>query len=65
MLFGTGNAGKTVWYWAAEWGHLETLQKLWEWAKENLRTEEINYKLLFGTDNDIFIFPHVILLSIL
>ena len=36
---------------AAMRAHLETLKKLWELAKENLTTEEINNKLLFGTDN--------------
>jgi len=34
---------------AAEWGKPEILQKLWEWAKEELTTEEIN-KLLLATD---------------
>jgi hypothetical protein len=31
-------------------GHVETLQKVWEWAEQKLTTEEINNKLLFGTD---------------
>ena len=35
---------------AAEWGNLEALQKLWEWAEEKLTTEEIKNKLLLGTD---------------
>ena len=32
-------------------GYLEIIIKLWEWTKENLTIEEINNKLLFGTDN--------------
>ena len=40
-----------MWQLAAERGHLETLKKLWELAQENLTTEEINNKLLFGADN--------------
>jgi len=36
---------------AAERGISEILQKVWEWAKENL-TEEINNKFLLGTDKD-------------
>ena len=51
MLFGTDNEGWTVWYWAAERGHLESLKKLWDWAKENLTREEIYNKFLFGTGN--------------
>ena len=35
---------------AAERGISEILQKVWEWAKENLTKEEINDKLLLGTD---------------
>jgi chromatin remodeling complex protein RSC6 len=36
---------------AARRGYTEALQKLWEYAKENLTTEEINNKLLLDTDN--------------
>jgi hypothetical protein len=28
------------------------MQKLWEWAKENLTTEEIKNNLLLATDSD-------------
>jgi len=31
--------------------NLEVLQKVWELAEEKLTTEEINNKLLLGTDN--------------
>ena len=33
-------------------GKLEMLQRVWEWANEKLTTEEINNKLLLGTDNE-------------
>jgi hypothetical protein len=36
---------------AAEWDILDLLKKVWEWAKETPTTEEINNKLLFGTDS--------------
>ena len=52
MLFSTDNWGTTVWHWAAMRSRLETLQELWDLAKENLTTEEINNKLLFGTENE-------------
>ena len=35
---------------ATDWKRLEILQKLWEWANENLTTEEINNKLLLVAD---------------
>jgi endo-1,4-beta-D-glucanase Y len=35
---------------AAQRGELETLQKVWDWIKENLTTVELNNKL-FGTGN--------------
>ena len=35
---------------AAQCGESEILQKVWEWAKEKLTTEEINNKLLLATD---------------
>ena len=36
---------------AAECGIEEMLQKVWEWTKEELTTEEIKNKLLLATDN--------------
>jgi ankyrin repeat protein len=42
----------TVWQVAALLGNVDILQKLWEWAKEKLTTEEINNKFLLGTDNE-------------
>jgi hypothetical protein len=36
---------------AVKGGKLETLLKVWEWAKETLTKEEINNKLLLATDD--------------
>jgi hypothetical protein len=36
---------------AAECGYIEVLQKLREWAKERLTTEEVNNKLLFAVNH--------------
>ena len=52
MLLGTENYGTNAWHIAAERGNSEILQKVREWAKENLTTEEINNKLLLVTDKD-------------
>ena len=52
MLLGTDNYGKTAWHRAAKRGNSEILQKLWEWAKENLTPEEINNELLLCTDKE-------------
>ena len=42
----------SVWHVAAVQCNVEVLQKVWEWAKEKLTTEEINNKLLLGTEKD-------------
>jgi len=42
----------TAWHLAAKKGNLEVLQKVWECVKEKQTTEEINNKLLLGTDNE-------------
>jgi endo-1,4-beta-D-glucanase Y len=36
---------------ATESGNLEALEKIWEWANEKLKREEINNKLLLATDD--------------
>ena len=38
--------------WAALTNNVQALQKLWEYAKENVTREEINIKLLLATDNE-------------
>ena len=35
------------------------LQKIWEWAKRNLTTHEINNKLLLATDHKAMTVWHV------
>ena len=45
MLLGTECEGKSAWHLAAEWGNLDTLQKVWEYAEEKLTREEINNKI--------------------
>jgi len=42
----------TGWHWAVQCGSLEVLKKVWEWAEKNLTSEEVNNKLLLGTDNE-------------
>ena len=50
LLLGTDSEGKTAWHLAAEWGNLDTLQKVWEYAEEKLTTQEKNNNLLLGTE---------------
>ena len=52
MFLGTDKNRMTTWHYAATRGNSEILQKVKEWAKENLTKEEINDKLLLGTDED-------------
>jgi len=33
-------------------GNLEELYKIWEWIKKKLTTEDINNKILLGTENE-------------
>jgi len=50
LLLGTVKDEMSAWHYAVEGANSEILQKLYEWAKENLTKEEINNKLLLGTD---------------
>ena len=52
MLWGIVIFRRTVWYRAAEQGNSEILQKVWDWAKEKLTTQEINNKMFLGTDKE-------------
>jgi len=52
LLLGTDKYGRTAWHRAAKRGNSEILQKLCEWAKENLTPEEINNELLLGIDKE-------------
>ena len=49
MLLSTNEDGNTAFHQAADRGKSETLQKVWECAKEILTKEELS-KLLLGTD---------------
>jgi hypothetical protein len=51
LLFGTVCKGRTLLHLVAEQGHVETVQKVWEWTKEKVTTDEITNKLLLATDN--------------
>ena len=42
MLLGTDNQGMTAWHFAAFRGYSDTLQNVWQSAKEILTTEELN-----------------------
>ena len=44
---------------AAIWGNLEALQNVWEWANENLITDEINNKIYQALKMREFTFWHV------
>ena len=44
---------------AALWGNLDTLQKVWEWAKEKLTTYEINNKIYQALEIREVTFWHV------
>jgi len=51
LLLGTDKDEMTAWHCAAKWSNSEIFEKLWEWAKDKLTTEDINNKMLLGTDN--------------
>jgi ankyrin repeat protein len=59
LLLGTDKKGMTVWHLVAKKCNLETLQKLLEWAKENLTREELINYLLLCADNDGRTFLHL------
>lgn len=46
LMLNHTDMGDTVLHTAAECGNVELLQKLWEWAKERLTTEEVNKKII-------------------
>ena len=50
LLLATYKWGNNVWQEAAQEGILDLLQKSWEWAEENLTTENLNNKLLLHLD---------------
>jgi hypothetical protein len=49
LLLAKDHEGKTAWHKATEGGHVEVLEKLWNWAKElQLKPEEIRNKVLLS-----------------
>ena len=52
MFLGTDKDGMTAWQYTAKRLNSEILEKVWEWAKEKLTTEELNNKLILDTDTD-------------
>jgi hypothetical protein len=50
LLLAQDNNTQTAWHLAAVCGNIQVLQKLWEWAKEKLTTEDLNNKLLLAKD---------------
>jgi endo-1,4-beta-D-glucanase Y len=41
LLLATDDNGNTAWQMAADSGEVDVLQNIWNWAKENLKTEEM------------------------
>ena len=54
MLLAKDSDGKTIWHLAlaSQWQELGVWQKIWEWAKEYLTTEEMKKELLLATESD-------------
>ena len=50
MLLDEDSMGRTAWHNAVDQGHIEELQTQWEWAKEDLTTNELNRNLFLGKD---------------
>jgi hypothetical protein len=51
LLLAADNDGRTVFHLAADFCELEEIWGIFNWAKNNLTTEEVN-KLLLATDNE-------------
>jgi hypothetical protein len=47
----TNREENAAWHIAAGEGELDALQKIWNWALDILKTEEMKHKLLLYTDN--------------
>jgi hypothetical protein len=41
----------TAWQLAAERGNWQSIEKMWEWAKAELSTDDLNNQLLLATDD--------------
>jgi ferredoxin-fold anticodon binding domain-containing protein len=58
LLLARNNRKRTAWHMAAERGKVEILDKLWEWAKEVLKRDDMNNNLLLAEDYDKEIILH-------
>jgi hypothetical protein len=52
LLLAQNIEGKSAYFMATESGNLQVLEKLWEYAKEKLTTEDINNKILLARYNE-------------
>ena len=52
MLLCKDDGETTAWHFAAHWGELDLMQKIWELAEEKLTTEEIKNEILLRTDHE-------------
>jgi len=59
MLLANYSVRSTAWHNAIFQNNIHVLEKLWEWTKENLTTDEINKKLLLATDHNGMTIWHV------
>jgi len=50
LLLAKDEMEETAWHVAAKRGNIKLLQKLWDWAEEELNPEELSNKLLLATD---------------
>jgi len=51
LLLAQYKGRQTAWHVAGKWGNVQVLQKLWDWGKEKLKTEELHKKYLLARDN--------------
>ena len=58
MLLANYSIRSTAWH-AIYQKNIHVFEKLWEWAKENVTTEEINNKLILATDHNGMTVWHV------
>jgi hypothetical protein len=51
LLLAKDDKQKNAWQLAAEKGNIESLQKIWDWAKQELTAEELKNRLLLAKDD--------------
>jgi ankyrin repeat protein len=62
-LLAQNNFKQTAWHLTARKGKVEIFDKLWEWAKEVLKRDDLNNKLLLAQDYNKETVLHVALCS--